>query len=320
MKNITAFFVCLTLLSSCKKDEQPPGNPFDDPALQAPAAQPNTYNPDPASFEYLYNNMFKPTCANSNCHDGSFEPDFRTIGSSYNTLVYAPVIITPTTNPYTYRVLPGNANASLIRHRLTQIPASGPGTLGQGRMPWIDTTYKFSASGSANIQKVIDWINNGAKDIFGNPAVAGNKNPNTLGFHVCNAGSNINKSRSTYLEISKNNGPVDMWFYVTDDVTAPQDLQSAEVKFSKKRYDFSAATTLNLSYVANGNLYPDITNSGNVQHAYKLSNFNLATLQPDTGFIFVRTYFKDPDHAAPAETPNNGSVYYTNYFVIRILP
>ena len=33
-----------------------------------------------------------PTCANSGCHDGTFEPDFRTVGSSWNTLVNHPVI------------------------------------------------------------------------------------------------------------------------------------------------------------------------------------------------------------------------------------
>lgn len=319
MKKISIYslFIMVAFLA-CKKDKEVI-NPFDDHNLQAPPTTQSTYNPDPASFEYLYNNMFKPTCANSNCHDGAFEPDFRTITSSYNTLVYAPVIITPTNNPYMYRVVPGNADASLIKHRLTQFPGSGPGTLGQGRMPFNDTNYRYSANGSVNIQRVIDWINNGAKDIFGNTPTQGNKNPNTMGFQVCNAGSSTAFSRSNFLEISKNNGPVDFWFYVVDDATAPQNMQSAEVKISKRKYDFSNATTLQLNYVANGNTYKEITNASNVQYMYKLSNFNLASLQADSGYLFVRTYFKDTDHTSPSETPNNGSMYYTSYFTIKVL-
>ncbi len=182
--SIYSFFLVLPFFA-CKKDKEVEPNPFEDASVQPPVTQTNIYNPNPASFEYLYHNIFKPTCANSNCHDGAFEPDFRTITSSYNTLVYAPVVSNPNINTYTYRVLPGNADASVIRHRLTQIPAAGPGTFGQGRMPFIDTNYKFSASGSANIQSVINWINGGAKDIFGNAPTLGNKNPNTQGFQVC---------------------------------------------------------------------------------------------------------------------------------------
>lgn len=320
MKKIFSI-ICFSsiLLYQCKKDKEVV-NPFDDPNLKAPETQPNIYNPDPNSFVFLYNNIFKPTCANSNCHDGAFEPDFRTITSSYNTLVYAPVIMTSTAHPALYRVTPGNAEASMIKHRLTQIPGAGPGTIGQGRMPFIDTNYKFSSSGSSNIQAVINWINNGAKDIFGNAPTIGNKQPRTQGFQVCNTGSNIRKQRSHYLEISKTNGPVDLWFSVADDMTAAQDLQLAEVKISKKRYDFNGASTYPLAYTNPGNMYDDVTNTSSVLYNYKLSNIDLATLQADTGFLFVRSYFKDPDHSVPAETPNNGSAYLINHFVIKIMP
>ena len=94
----------------------------------------------------------------------------------------------------------------------------------------------------------------------------------------------------------------------------------AEVKLSKYKYDFSAATTLPLSYVASGPSYKEMTSPSNVTYSYKLNNYNLSAVQPDTGYIFVRTYFKDLDHAIPAETPNNGSVYYTDYFIIKITP
>ena len=60
--------------------------------------------------------------------------------------------------------------------------------------------------------------------------------------------------------------------------------------------------------------------TGTVQYNYKLTNFNLNTILNDTGYIFMRTYIRDTDHTTPAETPNNGSAYYTDYFVIKVTP
>lgn len=323
-KNTYKTLIILVLFSSlisCKKKTEPDNvNPFDDPTLKAPEPTPSVYNPSPSSFEYIYQNVFAVTCNNSGCHDGSFEPDFRNISSAYNSLVYAPVIITPTNNPFQYRVLPGNASQSLLNYRLTQMPGSGIGTLGQGRMPWNDTTWMYVPKHSTYIQNIKDWINAGAKDVFGNTATIGNKNPNTFGLQICNTGVTTPITRSKYINISKNNGPIDIWAYVTDNETPAANMVSSEIKFSTNRYDFSNAVSMPLTYVADGNTYSDMTNSGNFKYNYKLSNFNLNTILPDTGYIFLRTYIKDPDHQAPSETPNNGSKYYTDYFIIKITP
>jgi hypothetical protein len=316
------FFLYLGLIVfvSCKKDSKVPENPFDDPKLQAPAPTPSGYNPAPTSFEYIYQNVFQKTCANSGCHDGSFEPDFRTISSSYNSIVYAPHTQTPTTGTYNYRVEPGSSVRSQLVYRLIQYPGSGPGTLGQGRMPWNDTNWRYVPANKTNIENIISWIDAGAKDVFGNIPVLGNKNPNTFGFQVCNTGSPSAFARNKYIQISKSNGPVDLWFYVEDDKTAPQSMASSEVKFSTNRYDFTNAVTQTLNHTASGNSYQDITLSNNVTYNFKLTNFNLNTVLADTGYIFVRTYIKDTDHTSPAETPNNGSAYYKDYFVIKITP
>lgn len=308
-------------VGSCKKKEEaPPPNPFDDPSLQAPPTNTTSYSPPANSFEYIYHNIFNVTCNNSGCHDGSFEPDFRNLSSSYNSLVYAPVIITPTNNPYIYRVMPGDASKSLLKHRLVQMPGSGIGTLGQGRMPWNDTNWMYRGSNPSYIQSVINWINEGAKDVFGNSPLPGNKQPGVHGLQICNTGTNVPFTRSKYISISKNNGPVDIWIYATDAETSAQNLTNATIKFSTNRNDFTNATSQSLSYINNGNSYQDITLSGTVSYNYKLSNFSLNTILPDTGYIFMRAYFKDPDHAEPSETPNAGAQYHTDYFVIKITP
>ncbi len=313
----------LIVLISCKKDEKVPENPFDDPSLQAPAPTPSGFNPSPTSFEYIYQNVLNVTCDNSNCHDGNFEPDFRNISSAYNSMVYAPAEKTPDTINMRYRVFPGDANKSVLLYRLTQIPGITLGsvlTFGQGRMPWNDTLWNANPTHATYIQNIKDWINNGAKDVFGNSPVQGNKNPNTLGLQITNTGNASAFVRPKYINISKTNGPVDIWVYVNDFETAAENMSSAEIKFSTNRYDFSSAVTQTLTYVANGNMYQDMSLSDNVKYNYKLTNFSLNSIIPDTGYIFIRTYIKDPDHTTPAETPNNGSKYYTDYFVIKVTP
>ncbi len=316
-----ASFALMTAFLSCKKkNEEPHKNPFDDPSIKAPAPPTNTYNPAPTSFEYIYNNIFAVTCNNSGCHDGSFEPDFRNLSSAYNSLVYAPIIQTIPFGNYQYRVMPGKSNESQLYLRLVQKPGAGIGTIGQGRMPWNDTTWMYVPKHAVYIQNIKDWIDAGAKDIFGNPPVIGNKLPNTLGLQITNTGNTTAFPRPRYISISKNNGPVDIWLYVTDDVTAPQNLTEGHIKFSLNRNDFSNAVSAPVTYVPSGPSYLDMSLSNTVTYNFKLSNFNLNSVLPDTGYIFIRTYFKDEHNTSFSETPNNGSKYYNDYFVIKITP
>ncbi len=315
---------CLITIVACKKDAKVPENPFDDVNLQAPAAPTSTYNPAATSFEYIYEKVFNKTCNNSGCHDGTFPPDFRNLSSAYNSIVYAPFIQTPTVGVYNYIVNPGSSATSQLVYRLTQYPGNSSipnkPTLGQGRMPWNDTMWRFVPQNATYIQNIKDWIDAGAKDVFGNSPTKGDKNPNTLGLQLCNTGSGTALTRVNYITISKNNPPVDVWAYVVDDNTAPENMISADIRFSTNRFDFSAATPQPMTYVANGNTYKDITLTDDVKYNYKLTNFNLQTILNDTGYIFMRTFIQDtaPTHTVPAQTPNNGSMYYYNYFIIKL--
>ena len=308
------------LLVACKKDSPVPENPFDDPALDPPAQTPSTYNPAPTSFEYIFDKVLSKSCNQPGCHDGSFEPDFRNMSSAYNSMVYAPIVNNPDPNTYTYRVKPGSSAQSVLKHRLTQIPGMTVGstlTFGMGRMPWSDTNWKYVPQNATYIQNIIDWIDAGAKDVFGNPPVIGNKHPNTLGLQITQPNSSSAINRPKYINISKSNGPVDIWCYVVDDNAVPGNIQSAEIKFSTNRWDFSSAVTQTLTYVPNGNSWLDMPLDNTVQYNYKLSGFNLFSVLPDTGYIFIRTYIKDADHTVPGETPNNGSLYYGDYFIVK---
>ena len=112
---ILSVILIITTLFSFKKELV---NPFNDKSLDPPAVDTTKYFTDSTSFEAIYNNVFKPYCANSGCHDGAFEPDYRSIESSYNTMVYQPIIKNDATNSYEYRVKPNAANKSILYARL----------------------------------------------------------------------------------------------------------------------------------------------------------------------------------------------------------
>lgn len=311
--------VCTLLFvtSSCKKDKEV--NPFDDPSLKAPATTDNSYNPDPNSFEGIYNNVFKPTCANSGCHDGNFVPDFRTINSSYNTLVYQPVKINNASLTYTYLVVPYNSSASLLHKRLVQFPNND---IGQGRMPWVDTNWYFNGTNQGYIQNIVNWINNGAKDMYGNVPIKGNKEPKTMGLKIYPAGNTTSpyprSANDKPIEIPANSS-IDVWTYITDDSTSAQNLVVTDIKFSTLPYNFTNATTQSMLYNSSGITGNDMFNSGPYTFTHRLSNFSLAAY-PVGSIVYIRTYLRDTSHSTNAEIPNDGTIdVYLKYYTIKII-
>ncbi|MBK8242866.1 MAG: hypothetical protein IPK88_05530 [Saprospiraceae bacterium] len=79
------------LFITCEKPD-PPENPFDNYNPKQDTVKFVFSDPDSTSIAGLYHYIFKPTCANAGCHDGTFDPDFRTLESSYNTLVFREAI------------------------------------------------------------------------------------------------------------------------------------------------------------------------------------------------------------------------------------
>jgi hypothetical protein len=157
----------LLFVWGCKRESI---NPYD--AIDNEDTPEETIEYPVGTFPYLYKNVFKPTCANSGCHDGSFEPDFRSISSAYNTLVHHPVIANDDANSFTYRVVPGDTSASLLHERLLRfLPNSS------GIMPLaLENTSDWPAKKSEYIAAIKSWIMAGAPDISGNAAPALNTN------------------------------------------------------------------------------------------------------------------------------------------------
>lgn len=227
---------------SCKKEEAP-ANPYDDVNYDTDTSQQT--NPDPNTIVGLHKNIFSTRCALPGCHDGSFEPDFRTVQSTYSTLVYQDVVKTTVDSVHFYsrRVVPGDINSSFLVERLT--------TTTSDYMP-----SNGSRLSTDDINHIKTWINNGALDQFGNSAILPNLPPNINWFYAVSTSyvrmDTVKLNGIGYNPFLVSPGQqfyLGMW--VDDDSTATNQLTNGKVKFSLDKNDFSNAQTFNASYVGN---------------------------------------------------------------------
>lgn len=157
--HIATFFLAAVLgtlaLPGCEDD--PIANPFENEG--GPTDSTGTAMLEYTGLVGLQDQMFRPTCANSGCHDGSFEPDFRTLGSTFNTLVNHPVIKNDASNSFSFRVVPGNVAQSQLVTRLT-VDIDG----NSGIMPLvIEPDSDYPENRELYIDWVRRWITEGAK-------------------------------------------------------------------------------------------------------------------------------------------------------------
>ena len=302
------------LVHSCKKDK--PANPFDDITLQPPPEIPVIESLDPNGFTYIHKYILKPTCANSGCHDGSFEPDYRTIYSAYNTLVYHPTISNDSAGTFTYRVLPGDANLSMIHERLTTFLPNSSGTMPLS----VDPGSDWPANQTAYIQNITNWINNGARDMYGNAPSEGNVQPEVIGIVGFIAGD----TTSPLARISGSDSPigvpqfntVDLWFSVADDLTNATQITFNQYKLNNSPYEFSATYSGSVQIES-----PIVKNDfwGSPASFTHKAQINLSSYPLGT-YLYVRVYLQDADHQSPVELPSDGSSgLMLTYFSLKII-
>lgn len=288
---------CLALIAfQCKKNEE------EIPATIINGGGINYTSYPKDNIASLHANIFLPTCANSGCHDGTFSPDFRTIQSSYNTLVMHPVLKNDTANTYTYRVEPGNAIGSVLYNRLT-VDIDG----NSGIMP-LYSGAAWEAVKQEHINNIVSWINNGAQDIFGNPYQPGNKAPQMQGVTAFSDENELTKTSNGQIIIPSNASNVTLWFSFTDDELNPTDLQTNELKFSTEIYDFENAAEINLQTDQSISATGYFGNQVTYTHRF---NFDPSIFNVDEA-VFFRVYLNDGEN--DVEIPSNGSPDYIKFY------
>lgn len=308
----------IIFLFGCTKEELI--NPYEDPSLDPPVDS-DTINhfSDSLNFASLYHNVFSPYCASSGCHDGTFEPDFRTIESSYNTLVFQPVIKNDINNTYQYRVLPNNAEMSVLYVRLTEKidPSSEI-------MP-IDATYNPEHSWHNDketyIENIKDWINSGAKDMFGQQAVFPNKIPEKQGVVAYSEGQTTNSLPRLgvrgAIQIPSGVNSIDIWFSILDDNLTANQFSYSKVKFSDNLFDFEQQPFYDLEVLSTPHSAPGFYITEMVDYYLKVT-YDISNLSVGDE-IFFKVYVDDNVNGI-IEIPNNGSTLeLIKYFAFEIV-
>lgn len=306
--SIIALTLVLALSWACTKEivdsnrPEVPVNPFDtvDYSVSPLPKMPiDTYG-----FDGVYRLVLETKCAQPACHDGSFEPDYRSLGSAYNTLVYHPNLKNDAGKTFKYRVVPGEPAKSWLHYRITTNDAT------LGRMPLYDTLSNFQ------IDLVKNWITNGAKDVYGNTPTLSSAQPNVYGFVVIDGtGKRIDSTRgATGVEpftVPKNQ-ELTFWVGVYDDKTNALLLTNKGLKFSIYPSDFSTAQLIPFQLQNPPKTYPGLDNKRYPFYFYVKVNTGLL---PANQIIYTRIYAQDEDHNSPVEIPNNGSPrQLTSYF------
>ena len=312
MRKVILIFIISLGIIGCKEDVDE--NPYDLPENQPPVTEEETYTADPNSIAGLHKNIFKPVCANSGCHDGTFEPDFRTIESAYNMLVLHPIIKNDPAGTFEYRVVPGQPDASVILTRLS-IDIDGQ----SGIMPLaVDSGSVWETKKAEYMQNVRTWILNGAKDMFGNGPTSSNVPPQLDGVFITVGGNSTPLPRNVQsgaVVVPEGTASIDIYFSFSDDATPVNELGYLKFKTGATLNDFSGFAEMDLMAVV------PVTQNGysgtpqSYTHKVTLNVTSLTSLQQQ----FLRVYLQDGAEAPVTEIPRAESAeHIKRYYSFQV--
>lgn len=319
MRNVTpSLIAALILIAGFGCDigtPEVPENPFDGNQQGDSTLVDGRDSLSLASFAGLHQHVFSPTCANSGCHDGTFEPDFRTISGSYNTLVYQPVIKNDPQGSFTYRVVPGDPDQSVIMTRM-RIDIDGQ----SGKMPLsVDPASDWRDRKEEYISAIEDWIQSGAPDMFGNLPELGNLAP-TLTGAFAQIPATIDplprEAQSGPIQVPSAVPQVEVWVALEDDNISPGSLHKVELLVSDQLNGFDGADEIVCQVV------PQRTETGlngdPVVHVHR-GLVNLTSFQ-EGSTVFFRVRVTEESGDAYTVTPSDGSLrFIKQYFALKIV-
>jgi hypothetical protein len=319
---IKLFVLATIVFIACKKEvtriePEVPENPF---PIVIDTTPEEVVLIDSNSFLGIHKFILQPTCAVSGCHDGSFEPDYRNVQSSYNTLVYQPTINNDELGSFDYRVKPFDTAASWLHERITTENTN------LGRMPLYDDPLTQKEIGRIN-----NWIMSGAQDIYGNSPALPNIHPAFWGMVAFV--NNLNGERLDTLrggdDYFVNPIPVPqnstiqfligLYDVDTEDNYYPaSSFTYNKVRISESQFDFSESVELDMQvrpeydpYIS-ANPYDE-----SVGYYYHSFSINTTGLIPGKRYYF-RVYVQDPGSTAPTEIPDPAIYWLQAHFSFKV--
>ena len=317
-----AIVFCLLVgitLVACKKEitriepDLPP-NPFD--GIDYTDGVMDDCDIDSSSFLGLHKFIFSQTCAVPACHDGAFEPDFRTIQSAYNTLVYAtPIKDVVSGKTFEHRVVPGSLDSSLLHERVTTVDPV------LGKMPLYDTLTP------GELQAIKDWISGGALDVFGNSPTQANLQPTFFGllaYDTDTTGVRYDTGRRDFVSpIELPAGTiVQFWPGLYDPQNTDGNfglgylLSHNKVKISDHPFTFGSAPEMTMSVepAITPHYGPTYFDPNPIYPYYHSFSIDTDDYVKDRVY-FVRFYVKDLSHSNITEIPeDNSPIYLMTFF------
>lgn len=287
-----------------------PINPY---SLIQPVLPPLDTCLDPNSLLCIQKNIFQLKCANPGCHDGHFEPDFRTAQSSYSTLVYHPIVKNNTAGSFRYRVVPFDTAQSVLHERITNCCFVN----NNDRMPQDNIGQPLPQE---DIQRISQWIMQGAPDPLGHINTYPNKEPFIVPYYFTLDAASYSIAYSTDTNrvdsiaynpfYAPNNELLAFFFLAQDDSTQTPSLLLKTLSLSTQKDDFSNPIA---SYTGNYFMDPGTGDE------FFICYVNPATL-PQNQILYMRFTVNDGDHPQNTffPTPNLLDPYKTYWsFIVR---
>ena len=295
----------LGFVFGCSKEQITP-NPFGPNPNDTNKLDTNHY--DPYSIFSIHKDILKPSCANSGCHDGNFEPDFRTVESSYFGLINVKPIKTDFSNSFPARVLPGNSAKSMLLQRMT-VDLNG----NSGIMPLaLEPKSTYNQHKVSYIQRITIWSDNGAADLSGNFPTPKNFPPQIAGV-VFIQGNNVltrpGKYEAANAQIGSN---TQIYIALTDDVLDQKQLTQCTVNWSLDPDTFSTQNEVSMVAGPEKTMTGLDGNSTKYWYNYDLNTSGRQVL--DVLWIRISIY----DNNQKILIPNTNSMFpLKKYFAIK---
>ena len=329
-KTIFLFIGFVIIIFACQKDSvtetnldlpDPPFNPFD--TIDYDETMVPQTPVDSNSFLGIHTYILSSRCNQPACHDGTFEPDYRTVQSSYSTLVYHSVIKNFPTNPVPYRVTPGDPEQSMLYRRITEHNPPNFERMPSSGNPLPDNLVNL----------IKNWIEDGAKDIYGNMPSQTSSQPTSYGLLAYLPNSNdirVDTIRGNFVFnpfLAPEGEELELWFLYLDvtennDTIFGNELAHNKIKMSTNPFDFSGAVELDMNVALIPNLIPTAFSQpiGFPVPYYQNVTFNPADYGFEVGdVVYIRTYVQDSDHSNPTEIPTTESqISILTYFAFVI--